>query len=107
MSGALLKGAFREDKFDPNTKINASEVKDSAAAYGLMTLGARFLREELGAVQTGMSCLTVKAGRREAFEHKHRETEEICFVVRGYGRIRLDDEILDLAPLDPVRIGAR
>jgi mannose-6-phosphate isomerase-like protein (cupin superfamily) len=49
----------------------------------------------------------VRAGQREEFEHKHRDTEEICFIVRGYGRIRLDDEILDLAPFDPVRIGAR
>ncbi len=56
-------------------------------------------------MQTGMSYLTVKAGQREAFAHTHRETEEICFVVEGIGRIRLDDEILDLAPHDLVRIG--
>ena len=71
-----------------------------------MTQEARFPREDLGAVQTGMNYLTVKAGQREAFAHKHLKAEEICFVVEGIGRIRLDDEIIDLAPLDLVRIGA-
>ena len=91
---------------DTFTKINISDVKDSAAAHGFVTQEARFPREDLGAVQTGMNYLTVKARQREAFAHKHLETEEICFVVEGIGRIRLDDEILDLAPHDLVRIGA-
>ena len=100
----VREGSFRDR--DTYTKINISEVKDSAAAHGLMTQEARFPREDLGAVQTGMNYLTVKAGQREAFAHKHLKTEEICFVVEGIGRIRLDHEIIDLAPHDLVRIGA-
>ena len=95
-----------EDRSDRYTKINVDRVKDSAAAHGLTTQEARFPREDLRAVQTGMNYLTVKAGRREAFAHRHLETEEICFVVEGSGRIRLDDEIVDLTPHDLVRIGA-
>jgi len=86
---------------DTYTKINISEVKDSAAAHRLMTQEGRFPGEDLGAVQTGMNYLTVKAGQREAFAHKHLKTEEVCSVVEDIGRVQLDHEIIDLAPHDP------
>jgi hypothetical protein len=37
-------------------KLNINEVEDSAA-YGLTTQEARFPREDLGAIQTGMNYL--------------------------------------------------
>jgi mannose-6-phosphate isomerase-like protein (cupin superfamily) len=37
--------------------------------------------------------------------HTHKEQEEVYVVVGGSGRIKLDDEILDLEPWDAVRIG--
>jgi mannose-6-phosphate isomerase-like protein (cupin superfamily) len=40
------------------------------------------------------------------FGHSHEEQEEIYFVLSGDGRMKLDDEIVDLAPLDAVRIAA-
>jgi len=52
-----------------------------------------------------MNYLTVEAGQRAAFAHRHLKTEEICFVVEGSGWIRLDDQIIDLTPHDLVRIG--
>ncbi len=69
------------------------------------TQEARFPREDLGAEQTGMNYLIVKPGQREAFAHRHRTAEEIYLVLAGSGGVKLDDELVDLAPLDAVRVG--
>jgi len=38
------------------------------------------------------------------FGHKHDEAEEIYVVIAGSGRIKLDDEIVDVVELDAIRI---
>jgi mannose-6-phosphate isomerase-like protein (cupin superfamily) len=87
-------------------KKNLREVEDSAVKHGLSeTQEAHFPAAELGAEQTGFNYLIVKPGRREAFAHRHREAEEIYVVLSGSGRVKLDDDIVELAPLDAVRVG--
>lgn len=87
------------------TKKNLREVEDSAVKYGFSdSQEARFARADLGAEQSGMNYLIVKPGRREAFAHRHREAEEIYVVLGGSGRVKLDDELVPLAPLDAVRV---
>jgi mannose-6-phosphate isomerase-like protein (cupin superfamily) len=86
--------------------INLRAVRDSAAEHGLSeTQEARFPRADLGAEQTGMNLLTVKPSQREAFAHRHTKAEEIYVVLSGSGRVKLDDELVELAPLDAVRVG--
>jgi mannose-6-phosphate isomerase-like protein (cupin superfamily) len=86
-------------------KTNLRDVEDSAEKHGVGAMQeARFPRSELGAEQVGMNYLIVKPGQREAFAHKHREAEELYVVLSGAGRVKLDDEVLDLAPLDTVRV---
>lgn len=86
-------------------KTNLRQVEDSAAKHGVgATQEARFPRLELGAEQTGMNYLIVKPGMREAFAHRHRQAEEIYVVLTGSGRVKLDDELLELSPLDAVRV---
>jgi mannose-6-phosphate isomerase-like protein (cupin superfamily) len=86
-------------------KKNLREVEDSAARHGLSERQeARFPQRDLGAEQTGMNFLVVKPGQREAFAHRHRTAEEIYVVLAGAGRVKLDDELVDLAPLDAVRV---
>jgi mannose-6-phosphate isomerase-like protein (cupin superfamily) len=58
----------------------------------------------LGAEQTGVNYLIIKHGQREAFAHRHREAEEVYVVLAGSGRVKLDDELVDLAPLDAIRV---
>ena len=87
-------------------KKNLRTVEDSAVKSGLSdTQEARFPRNDLGAEQTGMNFLKVKPGQREAFAHRHRDAEEIYVVLSGSGQVKLDDDLLDLAPLDAVRVG--
>jgi uncharacterized cupin superfamily protein len=93
------------DRVVGHAKKNLREVEDSAVRHGLSeTQEARFPARALGADQTGMNFLVVKPGKREAFAHRHREAEEIYVVLAGSGRVKLDDELVELAPLDAVRV---
>ena len=86
-------------------KRNLRDVEDSAVKFGLSeTQEARFARSDLGAEQTGMNYLTVKPSQREAFAHRHERAEEVYVVLAGSGRVKLDDELVDLAPMDAVRV---
>ncbi len=87
------------------SKKNLRAVQDMAVEHGLSeTQEARFARADLGAEQTGMTYLIVKPGQREAFAHRHRTAEEIYVVLAGSGAVKLDDELVQLAPLDAVRV---
>jgi uncharacterized cupin superfamily protein len=86
-------------------KKNLRSIKDSAVEYGLSgTQEARFPRADLGAEQTGVNFIRVKPSKREAFAHRHRVAEEIYVVLSGSGRVKLDAELIDLLPLDAVRV---
>ena len=86
-------------------KKNLREVKDSAAEHGLSeSQEARFPARDLQAEQTGLNYLLIKPGRREAFAHRHKTAEEVYVVLAGSGKVKLDDELVELAPLDAVRV---
>ena len=88
-----------------HAKKNLHAVEDSAVKFGLSDIQeARFARNDLGAEQTGLNLLKVKPSQREAFAHRHREAEEIYVVLSGSGRVKLDDDLVELAPLDAVRV---
>jgi mannose-6-phosphate isomerase-like protein (cupin superfamily) len=87
---------------------NLSETADSAVKFGLSDMGeAHFPREELGAESTGLSYQVLKPGKRQSFGHRHDKAEEVYVVLAGSGRVRLDDEIVDIARLDAIRVEPR
>jgi mannose-6-phosphate isomerase-like protein (cupin superfamily) len=84
---------------------NLKEVEDAAAEAGVSdSLEARFAHEELGADRSGISYQVVKAGKRQPFAHRHGEMEEIYVVLSGTGRVKVDDAVEEVGPLDAVRI---
>ena len=84
---------------------NLKEASDAAAEAGLSdSLEARFAHQDLDSERSGISYQVVKAGRRQPFAHKHEEMEEIYVVISGTGKVKLDDEVKDVCPLDAVRI---
>jgi mannose-6-phosphate isomerase-like protein (cupin superfamily) len=86
-------------------KQNLRDVQDMAAQHGLSdSQEARFPARDLGAEQTGVNYLIVKPGQREAFAHHHGTAEEIYVVIAGSGRVKLDDELVELSTLDAVRV---
>jgi uncharacterized cupin superfamily protein len=88
------------------TLRNLRDVEDLALKGGFSeTQEARFPRQELGLETLGLSYQVVKPGKRHAFGHRHGEAEEVYVVLAGAGRCRLDDEIVDVRPLDTLRVG--
>ncbi len=90
----------------PYTHKNIADVADAAATFGFAdTQESRFASRDFDAEQTGFSHHTFKPGRTQAFGHRHREAEEVYFVVSGSGRMKLDEDFVDLQPRDVVRVG--
>jgi uncharacterized cupin superfamily protein len=88
-----------------HTKINLAEVEDMAAKGGLSeTQEARFARKPLDAQQVGLSLQRVKPGKRQAFGHRHGEDEEVYVILSGSGSVRLDDELVEVAEMDAIRV---
>jgi mannose-6-phosphate isomerase-like protein (cupin superfamily) len=84
---------------------NLRDVEDLAAKHGFGEMQeARFAREELAAEQTGLAYHVIRPGKRLVPDHRHNHAEEIYVVLSGGGRAKLDDEILELEPMDALRI---
>jgi mannose-6-phosphate isomerase-like protein (cupin superfamily) len=84
---------------------NLREVEDMAIKHGYSeSQEARFPRSDLGAEATGIAYHVVRAGKRQAFAHRHHEAEEINVVLSGTGRVKLDDEVIEIGPMDAIRI---
>ena len=64
----------------------------------------RFAREALGSPELGVSRFTYGPGARMPWGHRHRAQEEAYVVVGGSGRAKLDDEVVELAPWDVLRV---
>jgi mannose-6-phosphate isomerase-like protein (cupin superfamily) len=89
----------------PYTLKNLSNVEDSAAGFGIGDVQeARFAHGALDCEQVGFAHHRVKAGKRQAFGHKHEGAEEVYVVLSGAGRVKLDDEIVEVAKLDAIRV---
>jgi mannose-6-phosphate isomerase-like protein (cupin superfamily) len=90
---------------NPYTLKKLTDVEDSAPKFGYGEVQeARFAGKDLDAEQTGISHLRVKPSKRQGFAHKHDDAEEIYVVVAGSGRVKLDDEIIELETLDAIRV---
>jgi uncharacterized cupin superfamily protein len=89
-----------------HTKLNLrSDVEDMAAKHGLSQgLESRFARVPLGLGSSGLTYFKVAPGFRTPFGHSHSEQEEAYVVVSGSARVKLDDEVLELAQWDALRI---
>jgi|SRR5215203_2301305 mannose-6-phosphate isomerase-like protein (cupin superfamily) len=84
---------------------NLRDVRDAAPDAGVdATQEMRFAQGDLNAERTGVSFMAVKPGRRQAIAHRHDEAEEVYVILSGSGRIKLDDDIVDVGPLDAIRI---
>ena len=87
------------------TKVSLDEVDDAAPANGFGDhWEARVARTALDAERTGVSFFRLRPGKRSPFTHRHADAEEVYVVLGGSGRLKLDDELLDVGPLDCIRV---
>ena len=87
------------------TVKNIRDAEDLAAKHGLSEhQEARFPRDDLELGTVAFSHQIVKPGKRHAFAHRHKQAEEVYVVLSGSGRVKLDDEVVDVRPLDAIRV---
>jgi mannose-6-phosphate isomerase-like protein (cupin superfamily) len=67
-------------------------------------LQARFARSHIDSEDLGVTYLRYEPGVRAPMGHSHREQEEVYVVISGSGRIKLNDDVLELRPWDVVRV---
>jgi mannose-6-phosphate isomerase-like protein (cupin superfamily) len=84
------------------TITNLREIDDSTADNP--DLEARFGRKHLNSEHLGVSFFRYGPNVRSPMGHSHREQEEVYVVVNGSGRIKLDDEIIDVRQWDTIRV---
>lgn len=80
---------------------NLMEVEDSAEGAAVE---ARFSRKYLDSEHLGVSYFRYAPGFRAEGGHRHEVQEEAYVVVGGSGRIRLDDEVIELRRWDVIRV---
>jgi mannose-6-phosphate isomerase-like protein (cupin superfamily) len=96
---------LRGDMPRPYTQINLADVEDAAPANGYANRWeARVARVPLEAEQTGLTHFRLRPGKRSPFAHRHTRAEEVYVILSGSGRIKLDNEVLDVRPLDAIRV---
>jgi mannose-6-phosphate isomerase-like protein (cupin superfamily) len=90
------------------TKLNLKdEIEDQAPKFGVSPdLEFRVARDPIEAEESAVSYLKVAPSYRLPFGHTHERQEEVYVVVGGSGRIKLDDEVVDLKQWDIVRIAS-
>lgn len=83
---------------------NLREVEDVAPRFGFDSVQeARFPWRALEAQSTGLAYHVIKPGQR-GLAHRHEQAEEIYVVIGGSGRMVLDGDVVELRPLDAIRV---
>jgi mannose-6-phosphate isomerase-like protein (cupin superfamily) len=86
------------------TKTNLRKVEDQAPNFGMPSeLHARFARTSIEGETLGLSLFSLDPNFRIPFGHKHVGQEEVYVIVSGSGRVKVDDEIVELAQWDAIR----
>jgi quercetin dioxygenase-like cupin family protein len=81
------------------------DVEDMAPRFGYAPQAeSRFARKPLELEKSGLSYFRLSAGFRFPFGHAHGEQEEIYVVLSGAVRMKLEDEVVELKPLDAIRV---
>ena len=89
----------------PFTRRNLRELEDVGSNFdGPPELEFRHATKALGLEQSGLSYQRLPPDYRFPIGHTHETQEEVYVVVRGSGRMKLDDEVVDVSEWDVVRI---
>ena len=90
----------------PFTRSNIKQDPEDVGARfdGAPDLEFRLATKALELEHSGLGYQRVPPGYRFPYGHTHRTQEEVYVVLRGSGRMKLDDEIIDLKEWDAVRV---
>ena len=83
------------------------DLEDIGSVFdGPPDLEFRAATKALELEQSALTYQRVPPGYRFPFGHTHKSQEEVYLVVRGSGRIKVDDEIVEIKEWDAVRVTA-
>jgi mannose-6-phosphate isomerase-like protein (cupin superfamily) len=81
------------------------DLEDVGARFdGAPDLEFRLATGQLELERSGLSYQRVPPDYRFPYGHTHREQEEVYVVLRGGGRMKLDDDVIELEEWDAVRV---
>jgi mannose-6-phosphate isomerase-like protein (cupin superfamily) len=82
-----------------------ADLEDVGSRFeGHPELEFRAATKPLGLAQSALSYQRVPPRYRFPYGHTHATQEEVYVVVRGSGRMKLDDEVVELREWDAVRV---
>jgi mannose-6-phosphate isomerase-like protein (cupin superfamily) len=90
----------------PFTHMNIKrDLEDIGSAFdGPPDLEFRAATKPLELEESGLTYQRVPPGYRFPYGHTHERQEEVYVVVRGGGRMKVDEEIIELEKWDAVRV---
>lgn len=90
----------------PYSRANLRRDPDDAGSNfdGPDGLEFRMATDLLELRESGLTWQRVPPNHRFPYGHTHATQEEIYIVVRGAGKMALDDEVIDVGELDAVRV---
>ena len=89
----------------PYTLKKLTDIEDAAPKSGFGDVQeARFAKDALETERTGFSYHRLMPDKRQPFAHRHEQAEEVYVVLSGSGRVKLDEEIVELHALDALRV---
>jgi uncharacterized cupin superfamily protein len=81
------------------------DLEDIGSAFdGPADLEFRAATKPLGLEKAALSYQRIPPGYRFPYGHMHRTQEEVYVVIRGSGRMKVDDEIVEVEQWDAVRV---
>ena len=126
LAGVQAPGAQRQVTSDDGTACDLDSVAAMNRRIAAMPFTLRNLKEDLEDVgsrfdgapdlefrlatdaleleESGLCYQRVPPGYRFPYGHTHKTQEEVYVVVRGSGRMKVDDEIVELREWDAVRV---
>jgi quinol monooxygenase YgiN/mannose-6-phosphate isomerase-like protein (cupin superfamily) len=101
----MIRGLKGATAFPILEAPDLSEDAGLLGRYGLSGVAeARYVRDQLGAVQTGLTHYRLGPNRRQGWAHRHGVAEEIYVALSGSGHIHVDGAQFELRTLVAVRV---
>jgi mannose-6-phosphate isomerase-like protein (cupin superfamily) len=91
---------------DYTVKNLKDDVPNASEQFGIDGMEAHFGRKALDLDSFGLSYQKLTPNFRQPFGHYHREQEEAYVVIAGGGRVKVEDDVVDLKQWDVIRVPA-
>ncbi len=87
------------------TVVKVRDVPDQGPNLGIAGgYELRFLRDDLGCENCGVTYTRLAPGFKQPFGHAHKRQEEIYLLVSGSAQMKLGDDVVELEPWTAVRV---